>query len=109
MLLLNEWLLLFISLSTKSGNFWLHPRKPINDFGLISSLRLLDISGTVYACRSTICLALKAYRNSAWFWIYMYGFWGTGRLCFALSGTREQSVVVGVYQIRLQVVSESKI
>jgi hypothetical protein len=26
-LLLNECLLLFISLSTQSGNFWIHPRK----------------------------------------------------------------------------------
>jgi hypothetical protein len=36
MLLLNECLLLlFISLSTQSGNFWIHPRsirKPVSDF-----------------------------------------------------------------------------
>jgi hypothetical protein len=29
-LLLNECLLLFISLSTQSGNFWIHPRMHIN-------------------------------------------------------------------------------
>jgi len=43
-LLLNECLLLFISLSTQSGNFWIHPRTYLYPFGLHPSYESVGLS-----------------------------------------------------------------
>jgi hypothetical protein len=55
-LLLNECLLLFISLSTQSGNFWIHPRRDVGEMKspavfvearMTTSLGVYDLSSTL--------------------------------------------------------------
>jgi hypothetical protein len=65
-LLPNECLLLlFISLSTQSGNFWIHPRMPRNRFVTLSSVVMnTDFCDSFCLVPTTVCMVLKWYLNT---------------------------------------------